>query len=684
MLASFGLHEEQSRRVISSNAKDISVLLNGLLMLKNNQLNAFVLSLIDINGREKFITELSELTENNTSIVKKAFNNFIKVHKSENKLLTGAEAVALLMKKSGIEYVFAYPGTSELALCDSILRTPGLVLINGRGDKESAFMAAGGSCLKSNKAVALLHGARGLTNAAGAIADAYRNEVGTVFFVGLPSTSSSPFLPPHGEKNLLKGIGTFVKQTYEVQEKVSNSDSPKQLKKKIASFTATITKGITSTTHPPVGPVIIGLPQDIMEQYWVPMDNILRTNIKYRTPKKISKDLLTKVTRIIKEKKNPVILIDDYLFKDDGAKEALVKFAASVKAPILQIQYLRGPMLFERLSAEQNPFFAGSYTLDNQYHQTLMKKTDILILLEDRNAYTRILGVLPRCQKISITSNPDMTRKNAYLCKNDLLVSGKISEIITSIAKSLTNKNSNKKLLEYCQKAREETKVKVKTDKKYKFMRQDIGEVLANIFKKVKNPLLVDDSQMFGGLLFESYDKFPSNLRVFGDHGAFIGGGISLAAGLARCNQNNCTIFCTIGDQSFINAIQGLVSVAQEKTKIIYIVCNNGRSVSLLKQILSQDKYAFNEGKNTFLYNVPNLDYAKVAKIIGLTTYKVIFGLENSNNRDVKKKFQNTLEDAISFNGPSLIELILLSNSSAWEGIWITKGNEAIKIPTQK
>src|SRR5262249_14614586 len=44
-------------------------------------------------------------------------------------------------------------------------------LVNARGDKEAVFMAAGAGLDADRRAVALLHGARGLTNAAGAVAD---------------------------------------------------------------------------------------------------------------------------------------------------------------------------------------------------------------------------------------------------------------------------------------------------------------------------------------------------------------------------------------------------------------------------------------------------------------------------------------------------------------------------------
>jgi acetolactate synthase I/II/III large subunit len=675
-LFSFGINQKRVDLTLKFGSKDPYVFLNKLLVV-DNKLDVFVLSLIKINGEKKFIQKLSKLSGFKTVVIQSAFDSFIESYQSEDMLLTGGEAVALLIKKAGIKYIFAYPGTSELVFCDSILRTPGLNIINGRGDKESAFMAMGGSFLSPNRAAAILHGARGLTNATGAIADAYRNEVGTVFFVGLPSTSSAPFLPPHGEKNLLKGIGVFVKKTYEIRNKVVDMDSSKRKKKIVLSFLQTVSRGIIDTKKLPIGPVVIGLPQDIIEQRWVPMEEVCNIKIIYSKSKQVSKNQLEHVLRLIRNKRHPIIIIDDYFLKDDKAKKSLVKFAASIQAPVLQIRYLRGPMLFERLSVEQNPYFVGSYMVDNKIHKKLMSQADVLILLEDRNAYSRILGVLPNCPKVTITSNSIMTRKNAYLNEGDVLISGKVSEIITTIAEKFGNKTKNLALADYCCAIRKKTgEVKLEIDKRYKFMRQDIGEVLAGVFKNVSNPLLVDDSQMFGGLIFESYDKFRDDLRVFGDHGAFIGGGISLAAGLAICNLKCFTIFCTIGDQSFTNAMQGLVSVVQEKVKIIYIVCNNGKSVSLLKQIFSQDKHAFDDGNDTFLCNVSGFEYAKVAKQIGLNSYKLCFSPGNSVREDIKMEFRNILMSALRFNGPSLIELVLPSDPVAWKGIWATQGKE--------
>lgn len=70
-------------------------------------------------------------------------------------------------------------------------------------------MAAAGPLLRPSRTATIFHGARGLPNAAEALADGPRNEAATVFAVGLPSTSSARFLRPHGEPGIIETSGQF-------------------------------------------------------------------------------------------------------------------------------------------------------------------------------------------------------------------------------------------------------------------------------------------------------------------------------------------------------------------------------------------------------------------------------------------------------------------------------------------
>lgn len=593
-------------------------------------------------------------------------------------LVTGAEALAFMLKQAGVKHVFAYPGTSELALCDAILRISGIELINGRGDKESAFMAAGGSLFSPLHSAALLHGARGVTNAAGAVADARRNEIGTVFIVGLPSTSSQKYLPPHGEEKLIDLIGGFSKSAWEIINVSQLSDNATLRYKKAAEFVKVARDALQHAVALPRGPTVLGVPQDALEKRWIPISLLKTMSLSLPLPT-IDTKKIEKAIRLIKSKQKPLILVDDFLYKDPDAKALLLRFAEHVGAPVFQVWYRRGPMLFESTRFFDNPYFVGYYDLKNAKHEQLMRETDLLITLEDRNMYERVIGAIPSCEKIAITSHRDMTKKNGYLKHNDILIDGRVSEAMEMISNSLPPNLNRQDVQRVCLNIGKKG-IDESVSRKYAKMRLTIAEELASVFTHVGKPVLVDDSQMFGGLLAQHYNLFPKKLRVFGDHGGFIGGGMALATGLARCDSA-ITVFCTIGDQSFTNAIQALASMVQELAPAIYIICNNGRSVSLAKQMLSQDSSAFDHGRHPFLQNIENFSYLKLVESFGIPTAQINCNPGVVSNVKLRKQLREEFNRALCKQSPVFIELLLPSDQKAWNGIWSVSGNEVKMTP---
>ncbi|MCC5669938.1 hypothetical protein LC653_40580 [Nostoc sp. CHAB 5784] len=599
------------------------------------------------------------------------------------RFLTGAETIALVLKQEGISTVFGYPGTSELALCNAIHRILN-VYINGRGDKETAFMAAGACILSPTTAVGILHGARGLTNAAGALADVRRNEVGVLYIVGLPSTGSSRFLPPHGEDGLLKGMGQFAKWTYEIG---TPGETDVERERYACKFVETLKTAIQKSRERPCGPILIGIPQDVLEMQWVPEWVMVREELQQNTPSQLS---LTDTISHIRSHYRPLILIDDYLLKYPTARRDLCKFSNLIGAPVIQVRYQRGPMLFERISKSDVPSFVGWYEPTDPKHQRYLRETDLLITLEDRNMYPRVIGQLPPCRKIAITSDAVKTCKNEYLSEEDILVEGDVCEILQTLIRMLPKEasqgviNDANQRIDTVQVVRDAQIDPLGRSPEVALMRQTIADCLSKFFKAVPNPVLIDDSQMFGGMLAEEYDRFPSHLRVVGDHGGFVGGGISLATGLA-ISDRTCTVVCSLGDQGYGNAFQGLVAAGEQKTPIIYIVCNNGESVSLHKQMADIDPKGLNEGQHQSLCNAPNLNYQAVACAVGVRTSLIEwpYGEGPDATREVAQQFSQQLKYAFEVGGPWLIELKLPSLGEAWSGIWITKGLEALQVSAE-
>ena len=115
-------------------------------------------------------------------------------------------------------------------------------------------------------------------------------------------------------------------------------------------------------------------------------------------------------------------------------------------------------------------------------------------------------------------------KENKYLKENDLLLTGNIADILSLITNALgARETSKEKLLGYCKELRQKLQSMLNLIGNMILCVKD-SRIISRCLQKITNPILIDDSQMFGGLLFEGYDKFPENLRVFGDHFALIGG----------------------------------------------------------------------------------------------------------------------------------------------------------------
>lgn len=645
-----------------------------ILFKRNGKENTMALFLIEeIFGVDAFLNSLADVTGDTIEVLEKKYWRKRKEIQDKDLLLTGAETIALLLLSWGVKYSICYPGTSELALCEAICRCPDISLVNGRGDSESAFCAAGANLIpEEEQCVCILHGARGLTNATGAIADIRRNEIGVLMIVGLPSVHSERFLPPHGENGLMEGVGFFGKyQTDFRPEKLDEYGAEKWIKE--------IDKCWEMTKSMPKGPVLMGIPQNISEECWVPF-LVLRKHMALRRQTNdtvdvlgnISQELTQRAQDLLENSTRPIILFDDYLLKRQ-IKNELICVSDRLKIPVFQVWYKRGPMLFEELMECQGEYIMGHYDSECKVHRDLIHSADLLITIEDRNMYERVIGPLPACKKIIITSNLSMTKKNEYFTEDDLILEGDVVNVFKAIFKNISISQSGYRGIQ---------SLKVSNTfriQKYDYFWNALVSEVGNFLSKQKQPVLIDDSQMFGGFISRWYKCLPENVKVFGDHGAFVGSGIAYAAGVALANNSNDFVVATLGDQAFTNGLQGLICAAENQLKILYIVCNNGKSISLLKQEnynerLDNNNYDQNH-LNRLLSNVEKLDYCSVAEAVGINSCRIdLTNIRIDNIENIKKKLSNILDKILEEGKTHLLELVVSSEFDIWTGVWNLTG----------
>ena len=586
--------------------------------------------------------------------------------------LTGAETLAIVLQQHGAKFAFAYAGTSELALCRAIDRASDLQLVNGRGDKECVFMAAGASLLRPNRGIAIVHGARGLTNAAGAVADTRRNETGTLVVVGLASTGSARFLPPHAEHDLISSIGNFTGWYWEAP--AIPGDAPGR-GRAARQFVAMLRTALGTSARQPTRPSMFAIPQDVAEARWIPL-SALQCPWRPLTAAVAADSAVARAADVLGRASRPLFLLDDYALAHPCLRETLDELTNLIGAPVFQLRYRRGPMLFERLRQEEVGNFLGWFNPFSAAHHDLLAGCDLLITVEDRNIYRRIVGDLPPCQKIAITSDGGKVLKNEYLESQDLLLEGEVVMTLKALTAELTRRNLSRRRWFTTPAAGAASATPEPASDPVEHMRTAIVSTLTQTLSSWDSPALVDDSQMFGGLLAERYDLLPSGLRVFGDHGGFVGGGLATATGLA-ISHPGLRVLCTLGDQGFTNSFQCLVSAVQDRVPIVILVCNNGGAVSLEKQVTVSDPSWCNAGRRRYLGNVPGFSYRRAAEALGIAAWFVELSLDGVNR--AADELGQALNEATATPGPALVEISLPSEPEVWRGIWLTQGFDEVK-----
>jgi acetolactate synthase-1/2/3 large subunit len=671
----FGLYPSEIRAACML-SDTVEGMIDMLLRTPAGGFRGLTIGLIEDAGRRAFATALATALGSSAAALEHILADALP--DPGDVLLTGAEAVGLALRRSGVTVVFGYAGTSELVICDTMARLG--LLVNGRGDRESLFQAGGASRLRPGNGAAVLHGARGLTNALGALADLRRNEIGTVAVVGLPTTASQPYLPPHGEPDLVAVSGAFAKSWHELG---AVPEDPDDRRAAVTALVRAVEDAVRDAKQPPCGPVLLAIPQDAAEATWVPLDDLPGPASMGPEPVGRDDEAARSAVALVAAARRPVILIDDYALTHDGIRPALAALCESTGAPVLQVKYRRGAMLFERVTASEVPGFLGWYDPADHGHRSLLAAADLLITVEDRNMYPRVIGELPDCRKIALTSKPAAVRKNNYLREPDLLLHTDIVATLREFASVSPGRNRTRPWY---------TEITMQTrgpavPREAAVLRTGIAQAISEVAGRLtKRLVLVDDSQMFGGLLAEEYDSLPPGLRVLGGHGGFVGSGITLATGLAL-GEPSVKVLCCLGDQGFTNSLQGLVCAVQEGAPVTFLVCNNGGSVSLRKQ--SGPAGWLDSGRDRYLENAAGMRYAEIAGALGVRAQRL--DLSEWLDRDLTTTrlaaFTRHLDDMVARPAPTLIELVLPSDPEFWAGVWVTQGFEqqaATRVGTER
>lgn len=231
--------------------------------------------------------------------------------------LAGKHAVMEQLVAEGVQYLFGNPGSTELAFMDGLQDYPQIRYILGLHETVPLAMADGYGRALHKPAVVNVHIAPGLANAMSMVYNARKGGAPIVITVGQQDTRfllTEPLLAA----DLVRFAEPWVKWAGEVSRA---SDIPMALR-----------RAFKVAAEPPQGPVVVSLPQDVLDQSCEePIVPATYTNWRSRP----DPEAAVRIARLLASARNPLLLTGDNMALSN-AHEPVAALAEAAGCTVMQ------------------------------------------------------------------------------------------------------------------------------------------------------------------------------------------------------------------------------------------------------------------------------------------------------------------------------------------------------------
>ncbi len=544
---------------------------------------------------------------------------------------TGRSAFLALLKSEGVTHLFGNPGTTELPIMHALAEHPELTYVMAMQESLVVAMADGFSRATGKLVAANVHVAPGLGNAMGSLFNAK--------FTGTPMIlTAGQQEQGHGlMEALLYGpmvdmATPLVKWAVEVT--------------RLEDLPRIIRRAAKIATTPPMGPVFISLPGDILNMEGA-LDLMASSRVDTRT--RPSDATLDRLAKRILAAERPVMIVGDEVVKSD-AFAAVEALALAFGCPVHQQTIAYGAHFPSR-----SPVFLGALTRQQASTRKLLEPYDLMIAVGTdplRMSVYSETSPLPETLPIVQFGLVDWDIAKNYAV--EIGVQGDVRE--TSLALSATlAKHGGAKLL-----ALAKTRIEALVPKNWSSRRASlVTEIAATSGQVPINPdwlllqliealprdaIMIDESLTSGRYMSHLYE-YRDRHNFHGLASGGIGWGLPAAVGASLANPKRRTA-AFIGDGSAMYSIQSLWTAAHHELPLTVVIPNNG-GYRIIKQRLT----AFH-GSRAYVgmdFANPPVDFVGLAHSMGMPAERVTD----------PGRLKAALSGAFARSGPMLIEAMV-------------------------
>lgn len=549
----------------------------------------------------------------------------------------GRFAIIEQLLADDIHYMFGNPGTVEQGFLDALKDYyPEFKYVFCLQETIAVGAADGYARGTKKPTVVQLHTGVGLGNGIGMMYQAMRGHAPLVVLAGEAGVRYEAMDAQMAAD--LVGMATPVTKW---ATKVVDSSSVLRVLRRAIKIAAT----------PPMGPVFVSLPMDILDA--PNEEKVVPTSFPI-TRVAPEPDLLTQAAAMLAPAKHPLIIVGDGVAYSDAQVE------------LTNIAELIGAQVWAADSSEPNistthPLYGGllGHMFGEQSRQTTSQADAILIAgtYVFPEVFPALSGVFaPDAKVIHIDLNTYEIAKN-FPVDLGLLGDPKttLAKLCTALSLTLTSEQkevANQRVSQYAKDKEQKRKDSLEADRAVR----DSVPLHMSRFAEELAAQLPDDAIIFDEALTNGPEvvRYLQPKRIgqyFQTRGGSLGVGIPGAIGLKIANPDK-TVFGFTGDGGSMYTIQALWTAAHHRINAKFVVCNNGGYQILKLNLLHYwRERQISEHNFPASFNIcdPDIRFVELAQSLGVEAVRV------------KKPDQiaPAIEKALSHDGPFLIDLVL-------------------------
>jgi benzoylformate decarboxylase len=549
---------------------------------------------------------------------------------------TGRFAILDQFVADGVEYIFGNPGTVEQGFLDALEDYPQLKYIFGLQETIAVAAADGYARATKRPTIVQLHSGVGLGNGVGMMYQALRGRAPLVVLAGEAGIQYDAM-----DAQMATDLVAIAKPVTKWSTRVVHP----------SSLLRVLRRAVKLATTPPMGPVFVALPMDILD---APTDEAVHRTSIPETRVAPQPDLVARAAALLAGASKPMFIVGDGVAYS-GAQTELTRLAE-----------LTGAEVWEANGSEVNmdwthPQYKGALGHMFGDHSREITRTADVVLICGTYVFPEVFPALQNvfahgAQVIHVDLDAYEIAKN-FPVDLGLVADPKatLAQIGVSVDQlmSADQKNAARQRAGSLGEAKASA---IAGQKQADAAARDAVPLRMARFMEELATHLPEDVVIFDEALTNSPELtryLPPRLpgHFFQTRGGSLGVGVPGAIGLKLAYPDK-TVVGFSGDGGSMYTIQALWTAAHHNIDAKFVICNN-RSYRILKYNIQKywDERQMDERDfpKPFDITAPNIDFAGLARAMGVEGTRV----------ETPDQVGPAIRQALAHQGPFLIDLVI-------------------------